>query len=68
MFSCVFISLLLYFGRWHMWKEFKNFVSRGNVVGLAIGLTIGVAFSAIVNSLVNDIIIGEQIKPLLLEW
>ena len=39
-----------------MWKEFKNFVSRGNVVGLAIGLTIGVAFSAIVNSLVNDII------------
>ena len=39
-----------------MWKEFKNFVSRGNVVGLAIGLTIGVAFSTIVNSLVNDII------------
>jgi len=39
-----------------MWKEFKNFVSRGNVVGLAIGLTIGVAFSAIINSLVNDII------------
>ena len=39
-----------------MWKEFKNFINRGNVVELAIGLTIGVAFSAIVNSLVNDII------------
>lgn len=39
-----------------MWKEFKNFVMRGNVVDLAIGIIIGVAFSAIVNSLVNDII------------
>ena len=39
-----------------MWKEFKNFVIRGNVVDLAIGVIIGVAFSAIVNSLVNDII------------
>ncbi|MCJ7727921.1 MAG: MscL family protein, partial [Actinobacteria bacterium] len=39
-----------------MWKEFKNFAMRGNVVDLAIGVIIGVAFSAIVNSLVNDII------------
>ncbi len=39
-----------------MWKEFKNFINRGNIVELAIGLTLGVAFSAIVNSLVNDII------------
>jgi large conductance mechanosensitive channel len=39
-----------------MWKEFKNFVMRGNAVDLAIGIIIGVAFSAIVNSLVNDII------------
>ena len=39
-----------------MWKEFKNFINRGNVVALAIGLTMGVAFSSIVNSLVNDII------------
>lgn len=39
-----------------MWKEFKSFVMRGNVVDLAIGVIIGVAFSAIVNSLVSDII------------
>ena len=39
-----------------MWKEFKNFVMKGNVVDLTIGVIIGVAFSAIVNSLVNDII------------
>jgi len=39
-----------------MWKEFKNFIMRGNAIDLAIGIIIGVAFSAIVNSLVNDII------------
>lgn len=39
-----------------MWKEFKNFVIRGNALELAIGIIIGVAFSAIVNSLVSDII------------
>jgi len=39
-----------------MWKEFKNFIMKGNVSDLAIGIIIGVAFSAIVNSLVNDII------------
>jgi large conductance mechanosensitive channel len=39
-----------------MWKEFKNFVLKSNIVDLAIGIIIGVAFSAIVNSLVNDII------------
>jgi len=39
-----------------MWKEFKAFVSRGNVVDLAVGLVLGVSFTAIVNSLVNDII------------
>ena len=36
-------------------KEFKEFISRGNVVELAIGLIIGAAFGKIVNSLVNDI-------------
>ena len=39
-----------------MWKEFKNFIMKGNVVDLAIGIIIGVAFSAIINSLVSDII------------
>ena len=37
-------------------KEFKEFISRGNVVDLAVGVIIGGAFGAIVNSLVKDII------------
>ncbi len=36
--------------------EFKEFVSKGNVVDLAIGVVIGAAFGKIVNSLVEDII------------
>jgi large conductance mechanosensitive channel len=39
-----------------MWKEFKEFAMRGNVIDLAVGIIIGVAFGAIVNSLVNDVI------------
>ncbi len=39
-----------------MWKEFKTFVMRGNVVDLAVGLILAVSFTAIVTSLVNDII------------
>jgi len=37
-------------------KEFKEFISRGNVIDLAVGIIIGGAFSAIVSSLVKDII------------
>jgi large conductance mechanosensitive channel len=37
-------------------KEFKEFISRGNVVDLAVGVIIGGAFGAIVTSLVNDIV------------
>ena len=37
-------------------KEFKEFISRGNVVDLAVGVVIGGSFSKIVSSLVNDII------------
>lgn len=37
-------------------SEFKEFISRGNVVDLAVGVIIGSAFTAIVNSLVNQII------------
>lgn len=40
-----------------MIKEFKKFISRGNVVDLAIGVVIGGAFSKIVSSLVDNIII-----------
>ncbi|NLJ50424.1 MAG: large-conductance mechanosensitive channel protein MscL [Candidatus Atribacteria bacterium] len=36
--------------------EFKEFISRGNVVDLAVGFIIGTAFGAIVKSLVSDII------------
>ncbi len=37
-------------------KEFKEFISRGNVVDLAVGVIIGAAFGKIVTSLVNDLI------------
>ncbi|QQY79517.1 large conductance mechanosensitive channel [Keratinibaculum paraultunense] len=39
-----------------MYKEFKEFAIKGNVVDLAIGVIIGGAFGKIVSSLVNDII------------
>ena len=39
-----------------MWKEFKGFAMRGNVIDLAIGVIIGGAFGAIVNSLVTDVL------------
>jgi large conductance mechanosensitive channel len=39
-----------------MLKDFKAFITRGNVVDLAVGIIIGVAFGAIVTSLVNDVI------------
>jgi large conductance mechanosensitive channel len=39
-----------------MISEFKQFVSRGNVVDLAVGIIMGAAFTGIVNSLVKDVI------------
>ena len=36
-------------------KEFKEFITRGNVMDMAIGIIIGGAFTTIVNSLVNDV-------------
>ena len=39
-----------------MFKEFKEFIMRGNVVDLAVAVIIGGAFGAIVTSLVNDIV------------
>ena len=38
------------------WKEFKAFISRGNILDLAVGVIIGGAFSAIVTALTNKII------------
>lgn len=37
-------------------KEFKIFISRGNVMDMAVGVIIGGAFSNITNSLINDIV------------
>jgi large conductance mechanosensitive channel len=39
-----------------MFKEFKEFAMRGNVIDMAIGIIIGGAFGPIVGSMVNDII------------
>lgn len=39
-----------------MWREFRDFTMRGNVIDLAVGIILGAAFTTIVNSLVNDII------------
>jgi large conductance mechanosensitive channel len=39
-----------------MWREFRDFAMRGNVIDLAVGIIIGAAFTTIVNSLVSDII------------
>ncbi len=37
-------------------KEFKEFISRGNVIDMAVGVIIGAAFGKIVSSLVDDIL------------
>ena len=37
-------------------KEFKEFISKGNVMDMAVGIIIGGAFTAIVTSLVDDVI------------
>lgn len=37
-------------------KEFREFISKGNVVDLAVGVIIGAAFGKIINSLVDDVL------------
>lgn len=39
-----------------MFKEFREFISKGSVIDLAVGIIIGGAFQKIVSSLVNDVI------------
>lgn len=39
-----------------MFKEFKAFIARGNVIDMAVGIIMGAAFTAIVNSMVGDLI------------
>jgi len=46
-----------------MWKQFKAFAIRGNVLDLAIAVIIGAAFGAVVTSVVNDLmmpLIGQM--------
>ncbi len=40
----------------NLFKDFKEFILRGNVVDLAIGVVIGSAFSTVVNSVVNNLL------------
>jgi large conductance mechanosensitive channel len=40
----------------HMFKEFREFVLRGNVVDLAVAVVIGAAFGAVVTAFVKDLI------------
>lgn len=39
-----------------MFKEFKEFATRGNIMDMAVGVVIGGAFQKIINSLVEDVI------------
>jgi large conductance mechanosensitive channel len=39
-----------------MWKEFRDFIARGNVMDLAVGVIIGAAFGRIVTTLVEGIL------------
>jgi large conductance mechanosensitive channel len=39
-----------------MFKEFKEFAIKGNMLDMAVGIIIGAAFATIVNSLVNDVL------------
>jgi large conductance mechanosensitive channel len=39
-----------------VWKEFRDFIARGNVVDLAVGLIVGAAFGRIVTTLVEGVI------------
>ncbi|MFA7449461.1 MAG: MscL family protein, partial [Bacilli bacterium] len=52
-------------------REFKEFVSRGNVLNLAVGIIIGGAFGVIINALVNHVImppisllLGDEVSAL----
>lgn len=48
-----------------MFKEFKEFAMKGNVVDLAVGVIIGGAFGKIVSSFIDDVITPLLLKPAL---
>jgi large conductance mechanosensitive channel len=39
-----------------MLKDFRAFITRGNVIDMAVGIIIGIAFGAVISSLVNNVI------------
>jgi len=39
-----------------MWKEFRDFITKGNLLQLAVAFIMGVAFATLVKSLIEDII------------
>jgi large conductance mechanosensitive channel len=39
-----------------MFKDFRAFITRGNMIDMAVGIIIGIAFGLIINSLVKDVI------------
>ena len=41
-----------------MWKEFKEFAFRGNVIELAVAVILGLAFGVVITSLVNDVLMN----------
>ena len=48
-----------------MFKEFKEFAMKGNVVDLAVAVVIGAAFAAIISSLVDDVVTPLLLTPAL---
>ena len=46
-----------------MFKEFRDFISRGNLLDLAVAVVIGAAVNAIVTSLVADLITPALLNP-----
>lgn len=48
-----------------MFKEFKSFLMKGNILELAVAVIIGAVFGAIVSSLVDDIVTPLLLKPAL---
>ena len=39
-----------------IWKEFKEFISRGNVLDMAVGVVVASSFTSVVNSAVSDLV------------
>lgn len=48
---------------WAMFKSFREFILRGNVLDLAVAVIIGASFGAIVTSLITDIVTPLLLQP-----